>query len=591
MPKREISDLATTSKDKRLKYLSDENDDSGSESSDCESYLELPDSLDSFDITDLNEEQGTDTLAFASSPSPTTKLFHSLIHNKDYLKKISEAMRSANHQPITAYEKSVVKIQCNSKEFSYEYPWQAATQQKCGGSGFVLNYNGHTLIMSNAHVVSDVSHLTVRLADETTWYTANVELVDHDCDLSILSVASAEFMSRAIPFVLGELSAMRKSLTVLGFPIGGDELFVADGTVSRIEVDSYCWSGLDLLQIQVTAAINSGNSGGPVLNTAGEVIGVAFQGMRGYEGLGYIIPSPIIKHFLDDYLLSLNTGQPYQGFPNLNFTYQRLQSPEYRVALKLDTNDVGIRIKKIAPLCSSFNIMQPEDILIELDDKIVHNDGTVQTEFSKRVMLDYLLSNKHINESITAKVIRNGATIDLSIPLRFRAETTSIIGSTERDKPPTYYIFCATVFVPITENIADDLDLSADQQQQFKKFPGHELVTIREVFSCTYTTRQTICKDHIVKKVNGEQVKNLRHLIHLIENSNEEYIIIRTNDDLECSLKRISKNEHMNILSKFVIHSDRSQDLLNPPIFRPGCPEYKQQLTEPSRMNTPVPFF
>ncbi|CAI5974671.1 unnamed protein product [Closterium sp. NIES-64] len=92
-------------------------------------------------------------------------------------------------------------------------------------------------------------------------------------------------------------------VTVVGYPIGGDTISVTSGVVSRIEVTAYVHGASELLGVQIDAAINSGNSGGPAFNAAGECVGIAFQSMRGdeAENIGYIIPTPVIHHFISDY--------------------------------------------------------------------------------------------------------------------------------------------------------------------------------------------------------------------------------------------------------------------------------------------------
>ena len=80
------------------------------------------------------------------------------------------------------------------------------------------------------------------------------------------------------------LPLLRDKVFVLGFPIGGDELSITEGVVSRIEAQSYSHSHARALAVTVDAAINSGNSGGPVVSQdTGEVVGVAFQGYAGSE--------------------------------------------------------------------------------------------------------------------------------------------------------------------------------------------------------------------------------------------------------------------------------------------------------------------
>ena len=73
--------------------------------------------------------------------------------------------------------------------------------------------------------------------------------------------------------------------------------------MSRIEVTAYSHGSSELLGLQIDAAINSGNSGGPAFNSKGECVGVAFQSLKhdDAENIGYVIPTPVIVHFITDY--------------------------------------------------------------------------------------------------------------------------------------------------------------------------------------------------------------------------------------------------------------------------------------------------
>merc|ERR1712194_430376 len=88
----------------------------------------------------------------------------------------------------------------------------------------------------------------------------------------------------------------------VGFPLGGDTISVTSGVISRIEVTTYTQASHELLGIQIDAAINSGNSGGPAFNARGECVGVAFQSMGAEEAenIGYVIPTVVVMHFLND---------------------------------------------------------------------------------------------------------------------------------------------------------------------------------------------------------------------------------------------------------------------------------------------------
>src|SRR4029079_13182777 len=101
-------------------------------------------------------------------------------------------------------------------------------------------------------------------AGEPQKYRARVEFVAHDCELAVLTVDDPEFFQGVKPLKLGELPRQRDKIAAYGFPAGGDDLSITEGTVSRVELTRYTHSDLDLLAVQTNAAITPGNSGGPV---------------------------------------------------------------------------------------------------------------------------------------------------------------------------------------------------------------------------------------------------------------------------------------------------------------------------------------
>ena len=109
---------------------------------------------------------------------------------------------------------------------------------------------------------------------------------------------------------------------MVGYPIGGVAISVTSGVVSRVEVTQYAHGATELLGLQIDAAINSGNSGGPVTSSEGWYVGVGFQSLKhdDAENIGYVIPTPVISHFVRDYELN---GK-YTGFPALGCDFQKI---------------------------------------------------------------------------------------------------------------------------------------------------------------------------------------------------------------------------------------------------------------------------
>jgi hypothetical protein len=160
---------------------------------------------------------------------------------------------------------------------------------------------------------------------------ARIFAVAHECDLALLELETDDpsFWGGIVPVEFGALPSLRSRVFVAGFPVGGDELSITDGVVSRIEGQPYEHSQRQLLAVTVDAAINAGNSGGPVFNEVlyalfschrrlfqeGKLIGIAFQALVGAENTGHIIPAPVMLHFVEG-VKRLGPAN-YLGFPSL----------------------------------------------------------------------------------------------------------------------------------------------------------------------------------------------------------------------------------------------------------------------------------
>ncbi len=211
--------------------------------------------------------------------------------------------------PLLAQEglrSSIVKVYVTSQPASYTTPWEMQSQSNSSGSGFII---AGRRILTNAHVVSDQTFLRVRRASQAEKHLAKVVAVSHELDLALLTVDDDAFFKGAQPLEIGRLPAVGQKVVALGFPKGGTRLTVTEGVVSRIERGKYSHSHFRNLICQIDAAINSGASGGPVLQGV-RVAGVAFQSGSG-ENIGYMVPAPVIRHFLKDLEDGRLDGAPF----------------------------------------------------------------------------------------------------------------------------------------------------------------------------------------------------------------------------------------------------------------------------------------
>uniref|UniRef100_A0A7S3A3J4 PDZ domain-containing protein n=1 Tax=Rhodosorus marinus TaxID=101924 RepID=A0A7S3A3J4_9RHOD len=305
---------------------------------------------------------------------------------------------------------AVVKVFSTQSTPDFSMPWQNKPHEYTTGSGFISRTPVGLRILTNAHLVADTTFVQVRKHGNSERFEASVEALAHECDVAMLNVEDQKFWANSDPLVLAdEIPQLQDNISVIGYPTGGENLSVTSGVVSRIEMQQYTHAATSLLAVQIDAAINSGNSGGPAVKD-GWVYGIAFQNLAGADGIGFVIPTPVIHHFLD----SVNSKSGYQRFCDLEVKCQDMENDHLREYYGMKAHDSGVLINKIAPLSSVSGLLKPGDVLISFDDVAIANDGTVDHPITGRINFQHLVSMKKVGEIAMLGAIRDGKKIKLT---------------------------------------------------------------------------------------------------------------------------------------------------------------------------------
>ena len=244
---------------------------------------------------------------------------------------------------------SVVSISCS-------FPTGSAT-----GTGVILSDDGY--IVTNAHVVEGAANIQVILNDERVLDAVLVG-ADEVSDLAVLKVDVYDL----IPAELGDSNVLRvgDAVVAIGDPLGISlRGTMTDGIVSGINRDITV-DGRTMTLIQTTAALNEGNSGGPLINCYGQVIGINtmkigdYMSSAGVEGLGFAIPSATVREIVEQ----LITQGYVSGRPDLGMEGQMV-SMLHQLYGRLPQ---GLYITYVDPNSSAAAIgIQKGDVLISLD--------------------------------------------------------------------------------------------------------------------------------------------------------------------------------------------------------------------------------
>ena len=374
---------------------------------------------------------------------------------------------------------SIVKVFTVHSSPNYFMPWQNKPQRETSGSGVVVAVPvpGGVGVLTNAHVVADQTFVQVRRHGSSVKHQARVHAVGHECDLAVLTVDDPAFWVDAAvaprvdasdddaercavppgatrkvqPLPLGDVPHLQEHVTVMGFPQGGDNLSITSGVVSRVELTNYVHGAAQLLAIQLDAAINPGNSGGPAVQN-GKVVGLAFQNLANADNIGYVIPTPIVRRFLEDTAAlaeanasakdpaaaandeaaNENAGEEtfrggdggdggdggvssethHAGFCALGVKCQAMDNPALRAYYGMAPRETGVLVTHIAPLSPSREALRKDDVLLAIDGQKIANDGTVSFRGWERVAFDHLVSLKRPDEAVALTVRRRRVVAD-----------------------------------------------------------------------------------------------------------------------------------------------------------------------------------
>jgi putative serine protease PepD len=201
----------------------------------------------------------------------------------------------------------------SSDNSPFPFGGSGSQQSQAQGSGWVYDTEGH--MITNDHVVANATSVSVMFSDGSK-YSAKVVGADPSTDLAVLKVNAPS--SKLHPLTLGDSSklAVGDGVVAIGSPFGLDET-VTSGIVSALNRDISSTNNFTISgAIQTDAAINHGNSGGPLLNMSGQVVGVTTQiesDSGGNEGVGFAVPSNTISSVASKLVKGQTVQHPYLG--------------------------------------------------------------------------------------------------------------------------------------------------------------------------------------------------------------------------------------------------------------------------------------
>ena len=449
--------------------------------------------------------------------------------------------------------RGIVKVEVAASRPDYRTPWQAGSFGRGNGTGFMVEPG---LFLTNAHVVSNAERIYLMPYADARQLPAKVKYVSHEADLALLEVVDAAAFADVPCLKLSkELPNLEDEVRAVGYPIGGKRLSVTRGIVSRIDTIKYAHTRQDEhLAVQIDAAINPGNSGGPVMK-GDEVVGVAFQGLLEANSTGYMIPAPVISHFLQD----VKDGK-YDGYVELGATFSSLENPAMRRHYGLEEQSPGCLVADVVKGGCADGVLQPGDVVQSINGLSVDRSAMIELE-GVRVGLEELAERAFAGDVLKCGILRNGQTMEVELkPAPLPAWKVMAMA---HDEKPRYVHFAGLVFQPLHFNVVAAhnispgsflVEMDAYLQGGFRN--QTDVVVLTRILPDEVNARFEDAGRRIVTKVNGEEVKGLAHLYALLYpgegKSRPEYTVVEfagaarplviDNATLDAANERISRS-------------------------------------------------
>jgi S1-C subfamily serine protease len=435
----------------------------------------------------------------------------------------------ADSQTETDIRRSVVRILATQRFPNLLKPWMKQEPREITGTGVVIDGQR---ILTNAHLVTYAKQIYVEPYQSSDKLAATVERLAPGIDLAVLKVEDKTFWKNrpAVPRA-ADLPEGKDAVSIYGYPVGGSSLAVTKGTVTRINYGllgsqppmEYGLLGSEMgPYIQIDAAVNPGNSGGPAL-VKDRMIGVVFGSSLEGQNIGYVIPNEEIDYFLQ------RRGGSRDHKPRIVDELQSLHNDALRNKLKLAKSVRGVLVRAPASADSSYPLKKG-DVLTHIGPYEIDNDGVIRVKDDLRLVFQYIVPKLARQNRVPLTILRQGRSREIELPVV--CEERELLRELH-GKYPSYFVYGPLVFSPASAPLARalyDQELVPRGSPLLSRgdkdvaFDGEELVVVTSMLPHRIGKGYGDPSGRVVKQVNGVKIRNLRHMVETLRRVADQYV-------------------------------------------------------------------
>ena len=443
-------------------------------------------------------------------------------------KKKKLKLKSIIKKHLSQYSKSIVKVTVQNIQFNWNKPFSSKSNESIG-TGFLIDNEG--TIVTCSHVVDEgiKVYVSIPMSGQEK-FDATVIGICPDIDVALLSCPS---LKNHTYLELGDSDTIKPNdkAIALGYPLGHNKLKFTSGIIS----------GRQDGKLQIDAPINGGNSGGPLLNVDGKVIGINFSKVKTEEAenVGYAIP---IKQFIN--IIEELKSNKITQVPKLGAMFQNMNK-DMRRFIQNNKSECksGFYVRNVVKNGPLYNAgVKTGDILCKFDEIKVDNYGemSVPWNIEKVHLFDYLKRLK-IDKKIKITVWKSDNNIVKTEIMLNNPYNNGVRNFFPRFENVDFVVFGGLVVMKLANNHTTLIKHNNMCKYQNIKHKQDELLIITHVFPGSYVKKlNVLSKGDILKEVNDTPISNLMEYRKALQSvkkvNNESFITIKALDKYYCVL-------------------------------------------------------
>lgn len=364
-----------------------------------------------------------------------------------------------------------------------------------GGSGFVISEDGY--VLTNFHVIKGADNIVITRSDSQS-YTAKVIGSDEKTDVALLKIEEEGLPYLA--FADSDQARIGETVVAIGNPFNVGATMTS-GIISAKGRNNVGITAIEDF-IQTDAAVNPGNSGGPLLNINGDVVGMntaILSRSGGYQGISFAIPANVLKTIIESLKATGRFDRAFLGVVIQDMT------PKISRAFNLELNQRGALISNVYEQSPAERAgLESGDIIINVDGKTIENAADLRNA----------ISLQSVDEAVTITILRKNQRIQIPVDLERRKDTDISTAYNQRQSGQT-------LLSSMTLQ-----ELRPELRQRFNISVRINGVLITDILENTPAYQAGLRAGDVMLSINNRQIRNVSDVVNELDSKKDVYAIL-----------------------------------------------------------------